>query len=187
MANLPLNYEQIMENPMELHVVATNAKTGKAVYFDKSALSQDNYHIFKASSSIPFVCPPYPIQDVMYYDGALSDPVPIKKAFEDGCSKVILLLTLPEDTIRKTSKDSLLAFLIHKEYPLAAKGLAARAIKYNESISLAHTYAKAGKLLIVALDDTCGVSTLTRNPMALSRLYVKGYRNGEKISAFLTK
>ena len=47
-----------------------------------------------------------------------------------------------------------------------------------------HIYLK-GKLLIVAPDDTCGVRTLSRDPDALSRLYEKGLRDGEKIPAFL--
>ena len=52
-------------------------------------------------------------------------------------------------------------------------------------MALAQDYARQGKLLIVAPDDTCGVRTLSRDPDALSRLYEKGLRDGEKIPAFL--
>lgn len=30
-----------------------------------------------------------------YFDGGLSDPVPIEKAFADGCDRVVLILTKP--------------------------------------------------------------------------------------------
>ena len=52
-------------------------------------------------------------------------------------------------------------------------------------MALAQDYARQGKLLIVAPDDTCGVRTLSRDPDALSRLYEKGLRDGGKIPAFL--
>ena len=55
----------------------------------------------------------------------------------------------------------------------------------NNGIALAKQYASQGKLCIVAPDDTCGVRTLSRDPDALSRLYEKGLRDGEKIPAFL--
>ncbi len=70
----PLDYAAIRENPMEFIVVAANAVTGEAKYFDKRDIRQDDYDILKASCCIPFVCKPYFIQGTHYYDGALGDP-----------------------------------------------------------------------------------------------------------------
>lgn len=41
------------------------------------------------------------------------------------------------------------------------------------------------ELLVLAPDDTCGITTLKREPTRMERLYEKGCRDGEKISAFL--
>lgn len=181
----PLDYFALSHNLMEFIVVATEAETGNARYFNKNNISQDNYNIFKASSAIPFVCRPYIIDNVPYYDGALSDTIPIEKAFQMGCSKVVLLLTLPLDTIRTPDKDIILAKRIMKKYPLAAEKLKKRAAQYNAGVELAKEYEAQGKLLIVAPDDTCGVSTLSRDAQALCALYKKGYSDGKKISHFL--
>lgn len=181
----PVDYPALARNPMEFVVVATEAETGKAHYFDKSDISQDNYSIMKASSAIPFVCRPYEVGGVAYYDGAVSDPIPIGKAFELGCDKVVLLLTLPEDTVRTPDKDRRLARGIRKRYPQSAAGLERRAQRYNEGVELARRYAAQGKLLIVAPDDTCGVSTLKRNADNMQRLYEKGYGDGAKVVPFL--
>lgn len=67
----PLDYPALRDNPMEFFVVATDAFTGQAKYFDKSDIQQDDYNILKASFSIPFVCKPYTVQGKAYYDGAL--------------------------------------------------------------------------------------------------------------------
>lgn len=183
----PLDYPALRENPMTFLVVATNAVTGQAKYFDKDDIRQDDYNIMKASSAIPFVCKPYMVQGRAYYDGALGDPVPVNKAFELGCDRVVVILTRPEHELRNSKQDEKLASCIHKKYPLAAEKLCQRALHYNESVAKAQEYAKQGKVLIVSPDDTCGVSTLSRERTALQRLYEKGYRDGQKIKDYFTK
>ena len=153
----PLGYEQIAASPMKLAVVATDAVTGKAKYFDKSDMAQDNYDILKASCSIPFVCRPYVIEEVPYYDGALSDPVPIEKAFSLGCEKVVLILTRPGDFRRTPDRDKKIASLIKKKYPAAARSMELRAERYNAGLDLE----------------------------AMKRFYEKGVKDGARFAAFV--
>ncbi|MGM9603103.1 MAG: patatin family protein [Faecousia sp.] len=183
----PLDYAALRDSPMEFYVVATEAETGQSRYFDKSDVHQDDYNIMKASSALPFACKPYPIGGTVYYDGALGDPVPVEKAFQLGCDRVVLLLTKPENILRSSKKDEKIAACIRHAYPAAAQGLCQRAQRYNESVALAREYAKQGKVLIVAPEDTCGVDTLTRNKQALRKLYHMGYADGQKITDFLRK
>ena len=181
----PLNYPAIRNNPMEFFVVAADAVRGQAKYFGKEDIAADTYDVFKASSSIPFFCPPYEIKDIPYYDGALGDPVPVEKAFELGCDRVVVILTKPENILRNSKKDERLAAGIRKKYPLAAKRLCERAQRYNGEVALAQKYAKQGKVLIIAPDDTCGVDTLKRDKTSLHRLYEKGYADGQRIKDYL--
>lgn len=182
----PLDHAAMLDSSMEVLMVATEAWSGKPRYFSKEEIRRDDYSVLKASSAIPFVCRPQWIEGRPYYDGALGDTVPIEKAFALGCSKVVLLLTLPVDTVRTAKKDHLLAKGISRDYPLAAKRLERRAEQYNAGVALARRYAAQGKLLIVAPDDTCGVTTLKRDPVCMARLYEKGYHDGEKMIPFLT-
>lgn len=181
----PLNYDALAENPARFVVVAANALTGEARYFEKRDLSRNHYDPLKASSAIPFVCRPCFIGGTPYYDGALGDPIPVRKAFDMGCDKVVLILTKPESVKRSPGRDKKLAKFIRRKYPMAAAALEQRAEKYNEGVALAEEYAKAGKLLIVAPDDTCGMDTLTRDKEAMKRFYEKGISDGGKISGFL--
>lgn len=183
----PLDYPAFVKNPMEFMAVATNAETGAAVYLTKQDVHQDDYGVLKASSAIPFVCKPYRIRGIDCYDGALSDTVPIQKAFDLGCDRVVLLLTKPLGVLRTSKTDNRLAKLIQKNYPVSAEQLRGRAERYNNGIALAKQYASQGKLCIVAPDDTCGVDTLTKDRQASHRLYEKGYADGEKVRAFLAR
>lgn len=181
----PIDYEALMENPMEFLTVITDAETGKPCYIPKQALIRDQYTPFMASSAIPAVCQPVMYQGKPWYDGALGDPVPVAKAFEMGCDKVVLLLTRPENTVRTADSDRRFARRIRKQYPEAAKALVNRADKYNEGVELARQYAAEGKLLIIAPDDTCGVHTICRDEYKMRLLYGKGYTDAEKLPPFL--
>ena len=181
----PLDYPALRDNPTELIVIATDAETGEAAYFDKSSLSQDNYAPLKASSSIPFVNKPYFIDGKPYYDGALGNPVPVEKAFELGCDLVVLILTKPIDKPREQGSDVKIAKRIRRKYPKAAEQLCLRAQHYNEGVAIAQEYAKQGKTIIISPDDTCGVDTLHKDKESLKKLYEKGYADGQKIKEFL--
>ena len=181
----PLDYDALCNNPMDFKVVATDALTGDVKYFNKSDLYRDDYSILKASSAIPFICRPYYVQGKAYYDGALSDPIPFEKAFEEGCDKVVVILTKPENVLRDSKKDEKFAAHIRKKYPNAAEKLCLRAKLYNDSLALAQEYAEKGKVLIVAPDNICGAETLTRDENVLNALYEKGYNDGKKVDGFL--
>lgn len=182
----PLDYAAFLKNPMAFYVVALEAESGKVRYFDRRDIAQDDYSVMKASCAIPFVCRPYAVNGTPYYDGALGDPVPLQKAFDLGCDKVVVLLTKPEQERRTSDRDEKLARMIRRKYPMAAEQLCRRAARYNEGVALAQAYAAQGRVLIVSPDDTCGVNTLKRDAAALDRLYRKGYRDAAKIPDFLS-
>lgn len=180
----PLDFDAFNASDIQMVVVATNAITGKPAYFDRHWLQENQYDIFKASCSIPVVNHPYMIAGVPFFDGALSDPIPLGKAFELGADKVVIILTKPSDIERKPYKDQAVAAFM-RSYLKAAEGLRSRADRYNEVVARAKELEKEGKVLIVAPDDTCGVDTLDRNPNNLHRLYLKGFQDGQKIKEFL--
>ena len=137
------------------------------------------------TSALPLFCKPYVVDGIPCLDGGISDPVPVLKAFEDGCDKVVLILTRPVDQKREQKKDVMPARLLAKAYPKAAERLLDRYRAYNDGVEIAKEYQKLGKLLIVAPDDICGLSTLSKSHEKLQMMYDKGMRDAEKIGEFL--
>lgn len=181
----PLDYETLRDDPADFLVVATNALTGQPEYLDKRYFSQDCYDPCKASSALPVVCQPYVINGTPYYDGGVSDPVPLAKAFDEGCDRVVLILTRPLGTVRTDGRDRRLARLLKHSYPQTAKALYARCQRYNSCVAEARQYALDGRVLIIAPDDLCGMSTLSRTPESLDQMYEKGRRDAAAIGPFL--
>ncbi|MGN0372781.1 MAG: patatin family protein [Enterocloster sp.] len=181
----PLGYQAVKQSRMDFIAVATEAETGKAKYFMKDDLRQNDYSVLKASCAIPVVCKPYRVQGVPYFDGALSDPIPVEKAYELGCERVVVILTKPVDVRRVPDRDIKLSKLIRRKYPDAAEKLRNRAELYNTQIERLQKDAEERKVIIIAPDDTCGVDTLTKNAESMERLYEKGYKDAQKIPFFL--
>lgn len=181
----PLDYPGLMASPCEFVIVATEAETGKPVYFTKNDLKQDEYSIFSASSCVPVVNHPYPVNGKTYFDGALGDSVPIEKAFELGCDKVLLVLTKPAGIPREQGKDLKLGKIMKRKYPESAAKLIKRAENYNNAVAKAKALEKEGRVLILSPDDTCGVDTLKRDKASLEKLYAKGKKDAEKISDWM--
>ncbi|MCI1952671.1 MAG: patatin family protein [Clostridiales bacterium] len=181
----PLDYPKIVENPAEMKVVASEAVSGRVKYFDKNDFLKDDYGILGASSAIPVVCRPYPFHGTLYFDGALSDPVPVQKALQDGCERVVVILTKPRNLIRTSSGDDHFVRILRRRYPKAARNLHLRAKRYNEGVAFAKALEKKGKAVIIAPDQIAGINTLTKNKNMLEHLYQKGFKDAEAIEAFL--
>ena len=181
----PMDYETFSSFDRPFYTVATDAETGKVKYFDIKDYKYDDFAPVKCSSCVPVVNRPYPLNGRLYYDGGLSDPIPVKKAFADGCDKVVVILTRPKNYYRSPSKDMKAALLIKKKYPGAAKALSNRSRTYNQSLDLALMEEKRGRVLILAPDNIEGLNTLTRDRSKLEELYQKGLKDAEKLKEFI--
>lgn len=181
----PLDYDTFAANPAEFYVVACDARTGEAAYLGRDFISRDNYQVCKASSALPVACRPQRVGDRLYFDGGMADPVPIEKAFADGCDKVVLILTRPRASLRTSKDDATFARLLKLRYPKAARELSLRYKKYNDAVALAGEYEKQGKLLVVAPDSIGHMTTLKRTKEDMDMLYEKGLRDAKQIPEFL--
>lgn len=181
----PVNYENILNYDGIINIVATRADNAQPEYFDLGSLRKNNYRVLCASSCIPIVCKPVEIDGESYFDGGVSDPVPIERAFELGCDRVVVVLTKPIDFIRNGKLDSHGGDILSRRYPSICEALKKRAQIYNDAVSLAKEYEKQGKALIIAPEDCCGVTTLSKNKKSLDALYMSGYKDAGKIKKIL--
>lgn len=181
----PVDYETFMRNPTKLEIVATNAVTGEAVYFQKRDMKKDQYEFLKASSCVPIACKPYEIDGIKYYDGGIGDPIPFLKAFEAGCDKVIIILTRPKYFYRNDKMDAKLSKFIERKYPKAAHGLRTRSTVYNHSLEEALRLEKEGKVLILAPNEVSEFDIFSKNHGKLDLLYEKGYYDARFIRDFI--
>lgn len=181
----PLDYEKFFSYEGKMFIVASDGKTGRVHYFTQDDIKENDLTPLVASCTLPVFCGACKVNEDFYYDGGLADPVPIEKAFSEGCDKVVLILTRPVDFVLPTLRDRTGAVALFKDFPGASRLLMNRKALYAEEIKIARDYEKDGKCLIIAPDDTLGVGTLTKDREKLDALYKKGYDDAARIKDFL--
>lgn len=181
----PLDYDALMKNPTEYTVVATDAESGKPFYFSKADMRQNDYGILKASCCIPIACKAYTVGEKQYYDGGVSDAIPIEYALDAGADRIVLILTRPIDADVSFDKERLCSVLLKSKYPNVSEALLKRGKRFHNSIELAKKIEKDGRLIIIAPSDIGHLKTLTKDIGDLTALYERGKQDAELIKDFL--
>lgn len=181
----PLDFDSLRVHPADFFVACCNAISGELMWFDKSHFKQDCYDVLKAACALPIINTPVTIAGKICLDGGMCDPVPVLKALEEGCDKLVVILTRPIDTFRRPRFDHFVARLIKKQFPKAAERIRTRSERYNAGVARAIRLQEEGRAIIVAPDNIDGLSTLTRDRKKLMELYEKGKKDAQKVLDFL--
>ncbi len=183
----PLDYDTFQANPARLEVVTTDARSGKSVYFHKDDISLDHYECLCASSTLPLVNRPYIYKGRAYFDGGVSDPIPLHRALEDGCDRVVVILTRSKNLPGVSRYQRSQARLLRRRYPGTADAILNRCRLYDEALALARSLEESGKVLILSPEELPLMRTLTRNRESLDLLYQAGLDAAQRIPAFLNR
>lgn len=182
----PLNYDAFVRSGQALRIVATDAETGRPVFFDKNDVERNNYRTLCASCNLPVVNRAYQLKGKAYYDGGLSDPIPVDRALRDGCDKVVVILTLPKNYFRDDLRDRRVARFV-RAYPRIRESIIKRSAVYNRQLKHLLDLEREGKVLIVAPRVKAEMDTLGRDKDVIEKLYYEGYDNAAPIEAFIKK
>lgn len=183
----PLDIDAVKRSHKHFVAVTTEVRTGKPRYFTKDDVSEDEFTLLKAGCAIPIACKePVYFKDEYHFDGGVADPVPYEKAFLDGCSKLIICLTLPLNYEKSAFPQPLVRRLL-KKYPEIAEKIISSHTDYKKRINEILELEKEGRVLILAPSDCFGIKTATRKREGLEKLYALGYRDAEKIGKFLSE
>ncbi|MCR4842957.1 MAG: patatin family protein [Eubacterium sp.] len=170
----PLNYEAIMENPTEFEAVVTDAMTGKAVYVSKEEMTKDNYNMIKASSALPVLCKPRYVRGKACFDGGVSDAIPVQRALDKGCDKLVVIMSKPRGYVKKRERFRMTYTHRCHDFPGVVKALNRRHIMYESCKEHAYTLEKRGRAFIFAPSNPPAMSTYTMDPAIEEELYELG-------------
>lgn len=172
-----LDYDALMANPTEYYIVATDAATGQPAYFTKVDLKPDDYRPIMASSAIPAVCRPITIGDKQYFDGGLSDAIPVKKALEDGCDKLVVILSKPRGYRRKPEKHRPVYAQTCRSYPNTVKAIDNRYYMYHKCQTMTYELERRGRAFLFAPSKPMKMSTYAMDAEANRQLYELGLQD----------
>jgi predicted patatin/cPLA2 family phospholipase len=92
-----LDLARLRENPTPLRIIATDALTGREAIFDSHDENLDLLAALKASAALPILYPhPVRLGDRLYVDGGVANAIPIEPALREGCTDLLVVLTVPK-------------------------------------------------------------------------------------------
>lgn len=171
----PLDFDAFKASDIIFRVAATRASDGEQHFFTNDDVILNDYYILKASCCIPIVCKGIKVADETYYDGGIANPIPIYKAFEDGCDKVILVLTKAREDYKLPIEHSkLFHTLATKANKNIIDMLDHMHEKAGEVLEEVEQLEKEGKLYVIEPKDCFGMTTLTKDPEQIQKMYDAG-------------
>ena len=169
----PFDMDTFMKYQGTFLAVATDARTGKPRYFTKEDID-NKFNVFCATCALPVAFPPVKIEGREYYDGGISNPIPVDKALHDGNRKLLIVLTRPKGYQKQCLRtDKMAARIIARKYPVIARQLVTRYQKYNASVRLCERLEKEGKAVIIRPEYA--VDSFEKDVKALRQSYQMGY------------
>ena len=173
----PLDFPAFLNNPTEYEAVVTNALTGRPEYFGKEAMKQDDYRLIMASSAIPAVCHPVELNGVPYFDGGLTDAIPVRRALEKGCDRLVVILSKNRDYVKKPQGMRPLYRLACRRYPRIVEALNRRHTVYNQNFQEVFALEQAGTAFVLAPREPLHVGTYSMKEEAERALYDLGLQD----------
>lgn len=146
----PFDFNTYFNSGIETEYVCTCCETGKAVYFSEDRDCERLLTIAKATCSVPMLCDPVEIDGQHYLDGSIADSIPIQRALDCGCDKLVIILTKPGEATPPTDyrKFRKIIHSMYKDYPAFEEACMSRVDRYNENVELMNSLVEDGRAYI---------------------------------------
>lgn len=171
----PFDYDTCFKSKMECELVVTNCETGKAEYLTETEDRGRLMQICRASSSLPLMAPMVEIDGAYYFDGGMSDSVPVSRALRKGYKKCVVILTRRKDYRKEHSKKmEKLYIAAFRKYPNLVNSMVHRPETYNKQMDFIDKLEKEGKIFVIrpTIEE---VSHTEQDIQVLTEFYDHGY------------
>lgn len=176
---VPFDFKAFHAATETFWIGTTDCMTGKPVYFDKETYGKDILNIIRASSSLPFMAKAIQYEGKTLMDGGIADPIPIRKAIQDGVHKKVVILTKPKGYRKNKSAFSKATRYFYKNYTGLCSALEKRWQHYNDTLDYIEQMEEAGDVWVIRPGKNIKVGRAERNEAKLSLLHEQGYEDAK--------
>ena len=179
---VPFDYKTFYSRKEQCIAVVTRLDNGEAEYIEMPM--DNNFDVLKASCALPILFKPIVLNDVQYMDGGVADSIPFKKALDDGCDRVIVLLSHQRGYIKGKESAAPLVKLAYRKHKKFLNSFQNRPEMYNESIRKLEKLEKEGIALVIApaREELKGIGRTEKKVSLLEPLYRSGFAAAERLS-----
>jgi len=175
----PFDYEGFAASSMAFYVVATDARTGEAVYHDCLSDGHAAMDWIRASASMPLASKPVKIGKRELLDGGVADSVPLRRFESMGYAKNVVVLTQPRNYVKKPNKLLPAMRLCLKQYPGLLQAMEKRHTVYNASTRYVFRAEEEGRAFVFCPDVPLPIRRTETDPVIINRVYQIGRKTAE--------
>lgn len=176
---LPFDYDEFFRHSAGFEMVATNCRTGRAVYLSETRDAHRAIEMARASSSLPYVSKIVEIDGEPLLDGGIVDSIPVLRAVETG-HRYNVVVSTRNYGFRETSRDRKIPSFIYKNYPRLRVALSHRIEAYNRQLKLVEDMESRGDIVCIRPQRPMEVRRMEKDTQKLERLYEEGFELGEQ-------
>lgn len=174
---VPFDIDTYKNSPEQLIIGATDCDLGEPVYYRKDEHGDHLLTLLRASSSLPFVAPTVAYDNRFLLDGGIIDPIPVKKAQQDGNQRTVIIMTKPAGYFKRPSR--LGSFFTYKRHPKINELLAIRHKRYNDTLSYIKAEEQKGNVFVIQPSVAMPVGRVEKNKVKLQALYELGWQDAK--------
>ena len=100
---VPFDYQTFAAYPGQVEAVVTNLNTGEAEYMPVPR-EDDKFLLLQATCALPLMFPIYHLNGQPYLDGGVADSIPYERAFQQGCDRVVVVLSKTRSYVRRPGR-----------------------------------------------------------------------------------
>ena len=186
---IPFDFDTYFQSEMKCELVTTNCLTGKAEYMDDRQDKTRLMKICRASCSMPLLTPIVNVDETPYLDGGLADSIPMQRALDRGCDKLVVIASKSRKFVKTPEKFRMMYTLMCRKYPKAVKALNDRYLTYRRQQKLMFDLEKAGPAFLFTPETDRKINTFTMDREVNQHMYDLGVqdfrRKQQKLAAFL--
>lgn len=171
---VPYDYDAFLRYKGTFKCVVTNVLTGKPEYKTFTGYDRTN-QLLRATCALPLAFPLIYLDGTPYLDGGLSDSIPFEKAFEDGCDRVIVVLTREAGYQKQTTSSVRTLARAFLKYPEIQRDILLRAERYNRCLKRLERYEKEGRCLVIRPTKSKGFGKIEKDFNKILSMYNDGY------------
>ena len=176
----PIDFDRLQDNlaGKNFYVVVSDAGSGKPEYIE---LSKENYiNEMLATGSLPVLMKnAILLEGKRKYDGGITDPIPVQKAYEMGAKEIIIIRTYEQTFIRKTKLENYIAAIATRSYPNISKALVENTTTYNSALEFVNNPPSDCKILQICPPQRLSTKRATTNVNIMKADYQIGMNCGE--------
>lgn len=177
---IPFDYNAMERSKMELIIGATDCRKGRCTYFSNRR-GDDMVEAAIASSSIPLLSNMREINGCYYLDGGITDSIPVQKALDDGCQKVVAVLTQNQGYTKAPTGLMPLIRAKYQLYPGVIQAMENRHLVYNQAVTQLEELEQAGRAVIIRPTKPMELKRIEHNKKKLQAAYENGYEDAQNI------